>query len=71
MAYNFPRGFCIELQGQRYEPTGDGPQPNTIAWSTNCPECGRKFLLWTTLTFRMPTRRCSDCKSPGKRVRHP
>jgi len=72
----FPDDFLIEWDGQTYEPivtsgheTAAGKTIPVILWGTNCPSCGQRFTVTTTLTFRAPRRRCDDCKAPGRKVR--
>lgn len=67
MDLEFPPGFAVLLQGQRFTPTGqEGPRPGTVEWQTTCPDCSDRFTLWTKTEFAGPTRRCESCRAPRK-----
>ena len=67
---NFPEGFSIVWGGQTYCPVGTRQhgESTLLDWQTTCPECGRTFVVSTTLSFHSPRRRCDDCKRPGQHV---
>lgn len=73
---DFPWGFAIEHDGQRYWPlrvrehvNRKGEETSIIEWGTTCPTCGEEFSIITSMTFREPRRRCDACKAPGRPVR--
>lgn len=72
----FPEGFAIEWDGQLYRPVRvrehvklDGTSTSMIDWDTECPSCGKAFVVSTTLIVSKWRRRCDDCKAPGRSVR--
>jgi len=72
----FPPGFAIDHKGQLYRPLRirehvkpNGSTVRGIDWRTTCPDCGVVFTVFTPLVWDgEPTRRCQDCKAPGKPV---
>lgn len=72
----FPPGFAVIYDGQRYEFSGarsyqrkDNIPATLLDWNTQCPDCGKPFSITTPLVFKEPTRRCSGCRRPGAAVR--
>jgi hypothetical protein len=69
----FPEGFTIRLGTQDYRPVSIATDLRVasrkyIQWQTECPDCGKSITVSTSLVFDKPSRRCSDCKAPGRPV---
>jgi hypothetical protein len=69
-------GIVVELEGQRYELIRFGPhitkagrETMLAVWQTACAECGAEFGARQPAGSVEFSRRCTQHRQPGKRVR--
>jgi len=70
-----PVGLVLSLDGQEYEMISSAPHqrkdgtPTTLlTWTTQCPDCGRRFQVTTGLVTKGLNRRCADHRQALKPV---
>lgn len=70
-----PIGTVVALDGQEYEMISSAPHqrkdgtPTTLlTWTTQCPDCGRRFQVTTGLVTKGLNRRCADHRQALKPV---
>lgn len=68
-------GTVVLLDEQAYELVGtephtrlDGGQTELLVWNSTCASCGDPLVCRTPGMTTWFSRRCSDCKRPGKPV---
>ncbi len=77
---NMKTEIIVFINGQKYECVGTekyekkrtGQRIRLLKFESRCADCGQKFVVKTTKGRLRKSgslnRRCSECKSPGRRV---